>query len=191
MAVVQCKVCMALTTQMWDHLVNWTVRTGSTATDDDVAGLGAMLCETEVPVEVLRDWVILHAEVHQVHHSSTGKRIPSKLGAEEFFLLSQRSRQHATEREIEATRSACRALFVDADGEATSGFAQAVAKMQGKYLAKMKEVVGAVDASGLSEEEARLAPERSCMDKHPQCKYWEERVSGLFEYLIPVFALFH
>ena len=174
--VIQCKACLSVVTQLWELTVNWTHVAQRRITPGEVTAAGIMLCGIEMPVDVLKDWVILHAVVDAAPGGGPHGRAPSQ----DFFLLSQRHRQHATETERDAAQEACRDLWAEEEeevegggsGSASPGLAAAVAAAQADYLrAYIAQIPTAVDAENAAPLPPPL-PQRACYDKHPQCQHW-------------------
>lgn len=161
-----------------------------TITASDLYTLGDELCEYEVPVKVLQEWVVLSARVRGAAEGQA---------AQQFYMLSVRHRQHARPQEIRVVRDACRALLSDKHEIAVkigrmgpvddlkeakpSALLVAAAARQAEYLTALQEKGGkpAEKAPGVAEDGSGGPPapraQRTCINKHPQCEYWAEKVS--------------
>lgn len=101
--VSQCKVCSALATHLWKGLVAWVNKHRQVPTKPQIRKYGQEVCEYEVAVDVLKEWIILQAKVQD---TSSALQISNEAFLE-FYLFSKRQRQHATPSEIAAVRQAC------------------------------------------------------------------------------------
>ena len=153
----------------------------------DLYALGEELCEYEVPVKVLKHWVVLSAKVKG---GADGQTI------QQFYMLSLRHRQHAKPQEIRVVRDACKALLSDKHEHAMklgtmgqlddlkvakpSALLTAAATHQVEYLAALKEAGGKPVEKVVGENGSDSPPlpkaQRSCYNKHPQCEYWADKV---------------
>lgn len=172
--VVQCKACFALTTALWSGLVNWTLHHMQPIKADQIAQFATELCNEEVPVIVLREWVLLSASV-----------VGQPEQPQQFYLLTPRHRQHAKTREIEAVREACKSLLSsgtqagDPKITAAGTLANLAALKQASYLEAVRQTPAGspddVDPTATKDgidDLSELRPQRLCYDKHPQCLLW-------------------
>lgn len=129
----------------------------------------------QVANAVLSEWVILRARVEQ------GKGLPlAKDGqGQEFYLLTQRSKQHATPQEIQAARRACvRVLTDEAAIDQKASIVKLTITLLEQYYRKLMDRLGRPVAEGVALVEEGPQAERGCYNRHPQCTYWARVVSG-------------
>jgi hypothetical protein len=201
---------MALTSQLWLTLVNWTHAEHPTSLASlkswHVLETSRELCEVEVPVEVLKTWVILRARMQQVgldrDQSHLHRSKPDSPSSSVFYLLTQRHRQHATGKEIKTVQLACKQLLLKsselsqalsnadqdnvADEYEVSSTLAAAMDSHKEYVKYLKQTASGrgVEAStrknAVAEEGAEelTGPraQRRCYDRHPQCEYWANKV---------------
>jgi len=113
--VARCKVCMALASNIWSAGVEFIHHYLRPPTMEEIMSYSENICEVEVPVTILKDWLLLKAKIAQPQGSSGGSRLKkgdsnsSSKGTmwSDFFLMSQRHRQHATSREIQVIEYTC------------------------------------------------------------------------------------
>lgn len=61
--VSQCKVCSVLATHLWNGLTAWVNVHQKMPSRSEIVHYAEQLCDFEVPVEVLKEWVILQAKI--------------------------------------------------------------------------------------------------------------------------------
>ena len=202
--VASCKTCFALSTSLWQGVLNHTHTHMQPISAADLIAYGEDLCEYEVPVKILKEWVLLSARVH----SGDVEKINSP---QQFFMLSARQKQHARLREIQIVKAACKSLLssthaaalhsgtILSDGNISvevtpSVLLQTIAARQAEYMVVVRERGGVAvvpqpsnepPSTDKNEEEgSKIAPppppppppqaQRECLDRHPQCEYWAE-----------------
>jgi len=170
---------------LWETLTSWTNRELLEVTADDVAAVATSLCEEEVSVEVLKEWSIQYAQINL--QGLPGDMKTRRSGLKDFFLLTKRHRYVATAVEIEATRSACRALIASGTDPTKKGtmspasaLSVAAAAAQMQYLKAVTSRLGPRRAqqqeTSYPPGERRPAVQRLCIDRHPQCEFWANLV---------------
>ncbi|KAL4433388.1 hypothetical protein ABPG77_010241, partial [Micractinium sp. CCAP 211/92] len=181
--VASCKVCGSLAKLLWGGLTSWVNLHQRVPSKKRIAAYAAELCEYEVPNDVLQGWVLLRAKVppgEGLPFAGGGQDSASQQG-HEFYLLSQRAKQHATPVEIGAVRKACQALLREDgdDADAKHHLLHLASSMLHQYYRQLsgrlspgapdsaQEAVGAVDEGP--------AAERECFNRHPQCDLWREK----------------
>ncbi|PRW20961.1 OS-9 isoform X3 isoform B [Chlorella sorokiniana] len=185
--VAQCKVCGALAKQLWAGLTAWVARRQQLPTRKRIAAYAAQLCEYEVPNEVLRDWVLLRARLQQ--GGGLPFVVPDGQG-QEFYMLSKRTKQHASPPEIQAVRLACRNLLKDDFESDPHHILHQATTLLHQYHARLRQRLqgsagsdsstggSGTGSSGTGRAEVVEAiddgpqAERTCLDRHPQCKAW-------------------
>ncbi|KAI7838050.1 hypothetical protein COHA_008133 [Chlorella ohadii] len=181
--VAQCKVCGALAKQLWAGLTAWVARRQQLPNRKRIAAYAGQLCEYEVPNEVLRDWVLLRARLQQ------GGGLPFVVAdgsGQEFYMLSKRTKQHASPPEIQAVRLACRNLLKDDFESDPHHILHQTTTLLHQYRASLRHrLQGGSSGSGTGAEGSGTGraeavepvddgpqAERTCLDRHPQCKAW-------------------
>ncbi|GAB4819413.1 hypothetical protein N2152v2_006459 [Parachlorella kessleri] len=171
--VAQCKVCMALASALWRGLTDWVGLHEAVPSRKRIAEYAEQLCELEVPNEVLGEWVLLRAKVQ-----------PSQLapfsveGNQEFYMLSQRQKQHATPSEMEAVRRACKTLLQDDSvAAAKGGLVRVTSGLVHKYFDHLERRLGKASSTGAALEAVDDGPQMDlgCVNRHPQCEMWAEK----------------
>ncbi len=110
-AVLQCKACTALSALLWQSLTGWlAAHEGKVPSKKRIAAHATELCEGAVPVEVLKAWSVLRAQVTRTN------ALPWDAPLREFHLLMPRQKQLTTNqvwtRCAEASLSARDAMHV-------------------------------------------------------------------------------
>lgn len=175
--VAQCKVCGVLVQLLWEGLTRWVTRHHQVPNRKHIAAYAEELCEIEVTNELLKGWVLLRARVQQ------GEGLPFALEGQtqEFYMLSQRAKQHATPSEIQAVRKAClKLLKEDEAGKEKPQVLHQASTLVHKYYQLMVQATNRwADAKQRPEavEAVDDGPraQRKCFDRHPQCVLWREK----------------
>lgn len=167
--VAQCKACVALATALWEGLVAWVDRHQKLPSLQHIRQFAEQLCEHEVVNSVLGDWVILRARVEQ------GMGSPLRRGGQEFYMLSQRSKEHATPQEMDSAHRACETVLSnEAALAAKNDVVSLASSLLQTYCTRMQVRLGKAPEGEVVLRRMNEGPkaERGCYDRHPQCDYW-------------------
>ncbi|KAL4451647.1 hypothetical protein ABPG75_007309 [Micractinium tetrahymenae] len=181
--VASCKVCGSLVKLLWGGLTHWVNVRQQVPSKKRIAAYAAQLCEYEVPNDVLQGWVLLRAKVQAgegLPFAIEGQAGASQQG-HEFYLLSQRTKQHATPSEIDSVRKACHALLREDDvgTDAKRHLLQLAASMLHQYYHQLAKRLNPSTAASVwdAAEPVDDGPqaERACYNRHPQCELWRQK----------------
>lgn len=174
--VSQCKVCGVLVRRLWEGLTRWVDARQQVPSKHRISDFALELCEVEVPIEVLEGWVLHRARLEQ------GEGLPFTVEGQtqEFYMLSQRGKQHATPYEIQAVRRACEKLLREHDaGQEKPQVLQQASSLLHKYFQlstqRRNKGQGAAQVEAVEAVDDGPRPQRQCLDLHPQCKLWQEK----------------
>ncbi|KAL4856216.1 hypothetical protein ACK3TF_003352 [Chlorella vulgaris] len=174
--VSQCKVCGVLVRRLWEGLTRWVDARQQVPSKHRISDFALELCEVEVPIEVLEGWVLHRARLEQ------GEGLPFTVEGQtqEFYMLSQRGKQHATPYEIQAVRQACEKLLREHDaGQEKPQVLQQASSLLHKYFQlsaqRRNKGQGAAQVEAVEAVDDGPRPQRQCLDLHPQCKLWQEK----------------
>lgn len=180
--------CSLLLDQLWKELVEYTISKGKVRylSGEDahaVHGFVDQLCETNIPVALLRKQILIALRV--ANKGSRGQK--GIEGIEYFYTLLPRHEQHAKPAEIAAVREACKSILKpieDEDPDLRSmmdadNVSMVAIELQNQLADAVHDVVGEQDDNPTHEEtlvsnalNLELQSRQSCLDRHPQCELW-------------------